>query len=178
MANKKALMYDADTYTPVDSQFFRWDSSSESVQPTAPPSLTGYTGIHTGTAAALAGSFAGGTNKSYAMSGHIQVTILTPGTGSNYVAGDTATWHLDGVIIRHGTGGSYTTWPDIWNTGKAPTYDLSTSNNHFSSATIDIDAAGGTVYLNYTPEVGATSTVATTVVKIASQLIITELTFV
>jgi hypothetical protein len=178
MANRKTLMFDADTYTPSDSQFFRWDSSTESVIPTEPPNLVGYTGQSIGTGTAPAGGATGGTNKTYVISGHVAVTVLTPGTGSNYVAGDTAVWYLDGIIIRHATGGSFTVYPTVWTAGQAPTYDFSAGNNHFSSATISLSAASGTVYLTYTPEVGATSTVANTIVNISSQLIVTTNAFV
>jgi len=178
MANRKTLMFDADAYTPADSQFFRWDSSTESVVPTEPPNLSGYTGQSIGTGTAPAGAYVGATNKTFAISGHIAVTVLAPGTGSTYVAGDTAVWYLNGIIIRHATGGSFTAYPTIWTTGQAPTYDFSTGNNLFSAATISLSAASGTVYLTYTPEVGATATVANTIVNISSQLIVTENAFV
>jgi hypothetical protein len=178
MANKKALMYDADTYTPADSEYFRWNSSTESVQPIAPPNLSGYTGEHTGTATAIAGGFAGGTNRTYVLSGHVQVTIVTPGTSSNYVAGDTAVWHLQGVIVKHTTGGSYVTYPTAYGTGQAPTYDYSTSNNKFANSDLLITAAAGAAYLTYSPDVSATTTVAGTVVRIASQLLVTDCSFV
>jgi hypothetical protein len=178
MANKKTLMFDADTYTPADSQFFRWDSSTESVIPTEPPNLAGYTGQSIGTGTAPAGAFVGGTNKTYAVSGHVAVTVLTPGTGSSYTAGDTAVWHLQGVIIKHTTGGSFTVYPTVYSTGQGPTYDFSAGNNLFSAATISLSAASGTVYLTYTPEVSASATVANTIVNISSQLIVTENAFV
>lgn len=178
MANRKTLMFDADAYTPSDGQLFRWDSSTESVVPAAAPNLTGYTGQSTGTGAVSAGAFFGGTNETYAISGHVAVTVLTPGTGSSYVAGDTAVWHLQGAIVKHTTGGSFTAYPTVYTTGEAPTYDFSAGNNLFSAATISLSAASGTVYLTYTPEVSGTTTVATTVVNISSQLIVTQNAFV
>jgi hypothetical protein len=178
MANKKALMYDADTYTPADGEFFRWDSGNESVQPTAPPSLTGYTGQSIGTGTAPAGGAAAGTNRSYVVSGHVAVTVLTPGTGSSYVAGDTAVWHLQGIIVKHSTGGSFTVFPTSYQTGQAPTYDFSTSNNKFANADLLFSAANGSIFLTYSPDVSGSTTVANTIVNISSQLIITENAFV
>ena len=178
MANKKALMFDADTFTPADSEYFRWNSSTESVEPVAPPSLSGSTTEHTGTASAGIGGVAGGTNRTYVISGHVQVTVVTPGTGSSYVAGDTAVWHLQGIIIKHTTGGSYTVYPTAYGTGQAPTYDFSTGNNKFNNADLLFSAAAGTVFITYSPDVSATTTVAGTVVRISSQLIVTDRSFV
>jgi hypothetical protein len=177
MANKKALMYDADAYTPTDGDLFKWDTSNDYVIPFdgGLDGFVSYSTQHTGIGGSAAAQWTVGQNNVCTVSGQVAVTVITPGTGSSYVVGDTAVWHLQGVIIKHTTGGTFTVYPSTYLApGSAgPTYDLSSGNNLFSAALLTFSAGGGVFYATYTPEVSGSATVANTVVRIDTKLLVT-----
>lgn len=179
MANRKALMFDADSYTPANDEFFKWDSATESVIPTVGPTVLSNQITHTGTGAVTVASYNAGINHSFTISGHVVVSVTTPGgVGTNYAIGSSCSWHIPAVIVVHSTGASYSVTPTGWNIttsgGLVPTYDQ-TSGSLFADARLGLSAASGIFYLTYTPDTGANSTIAGTIVKINTQLLVSPI---
>jgi hypothetical protein len=179
MANRKALMFDADAYTPANDDFFKWDSTTEALIPTAGPTVLSNLVTHTGTSAVTAASYNAGVNHSLIITGHIAVSVITPGgVGTNYAIGSSCSWHIPAVIFVHSTGATYSVTPNTWNitssNGLVPTNDQS-AGGLFADARLGLSASSGIFYFTYTPDTGANSTIAGTVVKIATQLLVSPI---